>query len=451
MNILGTIVFVILAGVSGLFLILAISSDVSYMTAQGSIMEGTTWTESESERRECAQMGYYYDEYGEEYEECDEYRYITMYSCSSKVNFNYTVEGDPSGELYLRFDNIGWAERESPCLSQIQETYAVNASVTVYYTEEAIDEGKLTPPVDPEAFYYCCAFCFGLLSIPALIFMLAPTSPGVKMKTGGFMGRFKPQRIQVNPSGPGGQIAPVVNYGAPVTQQGSQSNAGASQGGGMFGGGGMMMVPGMAGATAGYAAGSQQNWKQAPGYSGAPRVRSNNWKAPSRIRGYNRVMQIIGVPNNELKTSTQVRDAIIGSGMMDYSTASKFMENQHVKQVLGFTGAATGGAAAGGATSSMLSRNVPDPVDPNASIRPAVSSADRLKQMQEEAESFFESSKPVISKPTSRPVSSGESNQCAHPTCSVGVSAFDFRCFDCRQRFCSAHKGMTFQCDNCAN
>tara|TARA_B100001758_G_C18153656_1_gene475391 strand:- start:207 stop:698 length:492 start_codon:yes stop_codon:yes gene_type:complete len=141
------------------------------------------------------------------------------------------------------------------------------------------------------------------------------------------------------------------------------------------------------------------------------------------------------------------------SGFMTAASANKFMAHPYVLKSLGLAaGAAAGaGAAAASTQSGMINRNVPDPADPNTNLRPAGNSDDRLQKMQEEAAAFFDSAKPKSAAPTVRPVSDGEAGVCAHPNCSVGVSAFDFRCFDCRRRFCSAHKGMTFQCNECAN
>ena len=99
----------------------------------------------------------------------------------------------------------------------------------------------------------------------------------------------------------------------------------------------------------------------------------------------------------------------------------------------------------------MLNLNVPHPSDPSTDLRPAGNSDDRLQKMQEEAAAFFESAKPKVATTSSRPVGKDEEGVCAHPTCSSEVSAFDFRCFDCRRRFCSVHKGMTFQCESCAS
>ena len=38
---------------------------------------------------------------------------------------------------------------------------------------------------------------------------------------------------------------------------------------------------------------------------------------------------------------------------------------------------------------------------------------------------------------------------CGHPGCGKSVSAFDFRCFTCRNRFCSEHAGSKIECDGC--
>ena len=79
MNIYGVILFLIFAGGSGIFAILAMTNDVTAITTDGTVLEGTTWSEYEGTREECAEMGYYYDEYGDEYEECDRYETITYY------------------------------------------------------------------------------------------------------------------------------------------------------------------------------------------------------------------------------------------------------------------------------------------------------------------------------------------------------------------------------------
>ena len=143
------------------------------------------------------------------------------------------------------------------------------------------------------------------------------------------------------------------------------------------------------------------------------------------------------------------------SGFMTAQAANKFMAHSYVLKTLGFSASAGAAAGAGAAVvaqqGNMLNRNVPHPSDPSTDLRPAGNSDDRLQKMQEEAAAFFESAKPKVATTSSRPVGKDEEGVCAHPTCSTEVSAFDFRCFDCRRRFCSVHKGMTFQCESCAS
>ena len=51
-------------------------------------------------------------------------------------------------------------------------------------------------------------------------------------------------------------------------------------------------------------------------------------------------------------------------------------------------------------------------------------------------------------KSTQKTDPSGDS--CGDPQCSNPVSAFDFRCFTCRRRFCSEHAGANIECSECS-
>ena len=443
MNIFGTALFVLMAGVSGIFIIFAITSDVVVMETTGTIMEGTTWHEDERQNRECAEWGYYYDEYGEEYEECERYEYITYYVCSTNLDFNYTLAEAPDGDVYQAEDTLTWDGSSGPCLQQIKDMYPVNGTLLVYYLSDDPTDASVGKPLEPSGMLFCCGICFGILSIPAGFFMFTNRSAGGRMKTGGMLGRFGPQRVSIAPPINTQQGMPIP--GAHGTNT-NNVNAGQGRGGG-FGGGGMMMVPGMAGGATGYAA-----MQQTTRHQGNRSRKSRNSHSPSRIKGYKQVMDKL----NMSRGASNVYDGenlLRSSGFMTAASANKFMAHPYVLKSLGLAaGAAAGaGAAAASTQSGMINRNVPDPADPNTNLRPAGNSDDRLQKMQEEAAAFFDSAKPKSAAPTVRPVSDGEAGVCAHPNCSVGVSAFDFRCFDCRRRFCSAHKGMTFQCNECAN
>ncbi len=46
--------------------------------------------------------------------------------------------------------------------------------------------------------------------------------------------------------------------------------------------------------------------------------------------------------------------------------------------------------------------------------------------------------------------SDSSEDTCGNPQCSNPVSAFDFRCFTCRKRFCSEHAGVKIECSECS-
>jgi len=443
MNVYGVVLVLIFGGASGVFGILAMTDDVTSMTTSGTILEGTEWHESQGSREECAEMGYYYDEYGDEYEECDRYRTVTYFTCYSDVDFSYALVDDQRGYLYAGQDRVTWGESQSSCLSQIQDTYAVNKSVTVYYLSDAPENGSLSQKATPGAFYVCCSLCFGLLTIPALAFIFTNRSENVNIKTGGFLGKLRPKRIPLsNPTQQtmGHQGQP--NYSQTNSQvPQSSSTIQTSGGGGAFGAGGMMVVP-LAGGAACPPPSNQRTpqVQQGRGRSQSNRTRSNNWRAPSRIAGYQRILSTMNMGSGQFGSAQEYEQILQNSGMMDRSMASGFMSNPFVLQTLGIA------AVAGGAAATMRSAS-----QAQTSLRPAQSGDARLKSMQKEAEDFFKSSKPKVSTTTSRPVAKGEPNQCAHSNCTARVSSFDFRCFDCRKRYCTAHKGATFQCEDCAN
>lgn len=52
---------------------------------------------------------------------------------------------------------------------------------------------------------------------------------------------------------------------------------------------------------------------------------------------------------------------------------------------------------------------------------------------------------------SSMPASSEPATEvCANPTCTTPVNVFDFRCFKCRNRFCSSCKGTKITCPSCS-
>ena len=57
----------------------------------------------------------------------------------------------------------------------------------------------------------------------------------------------------------------------------------------------------------------------------------------------------------------------------------------------------------------------------------------------------------VEMEPSSIPstIEVGSEDACGETGCSTAVTAFDFRCFTCRKRFCQSHAGSSVHCSNC--
>jgi hypothetical protein len=51
--------------------------------------------------------------------------------------------------------------------------------------------------------------------------------------------------------------------------------------------------------------------------------------------------------------------------------------------------------------------------------------------------------------PTPSTIEAGSEDACGEAGCSTAVTAFDFRCFTCRKRFCQSHAGSSVHCSNC--
>jgi hypothetical protein len=51
--------------------------------------------------------------------------------------------------------------------------------------------------------------------------------------------------------------------------------------------------------------------------------------------------------------------------------------------------------------------------------------------------------------PTPSTIEVVSEDACGEAGCSTAVSAFDFRCFTCRKRFCQSHAGSSVHCSNC--
>ena len=145
--------------------------------------------------------------------------------------------------------------------------------------------------------------------------------------------------------------------------------------------------------------------------------RRKRWKdgnmTQSRIRNYNNIISRMGLNNRGFNDIQEAQAHALSFGIMSRRETEEFFANDHVLNTLGLSKANAFNSA---------------PAQPTQS-----------------SGGFWGNQNISTSKAqTSEEV-------CGYPGCSNAVDAFDFRCFDCRKRFCNAHKGKTFQCDSCAN
>ena len=132
-----------------------------------------------------------------------------------------------------------------------------------------------------------------------------------------------------------------------------------------------------------------------------------------RIRNYDSVIKRLGLKKRDLSNIKEAKGYVLTSGIMNQRETDKFFANSHVISTLGLL--------------------------PNGEFKSSSNSQSKPKK------DFW--SKSSIST-TTQGSSDGD---CGEANCSISVDSFDFRCFDCRKRFCSQHRGKTFKCANCAN
>ncbi len=142
----------------------------------------------------------------------------------------------------------------------------------------------------------------------------------------------------------------------------------------------------------------------------------NRWKGDrmtqARIRNYDSILNRLNLKNRNLSNIKEAKGYVMTSGIMNQRETDKFFANSHVISTLGLL-------PDGELKSSSMSQSKPK-------------------------ENFWSQSKISTSKGSS-------DGSCGDISCSNSVDSFDFRCFDCRKRFCSQHRGKTFKCAACAN
>ena len=145
--------------------------------------------------------------------------------------------------------------------------------------------------------------------------------------------------------------------------------------------------------------------------------RRKRWKdgnmTQSRIRNYNSIISRMGLNNRGFNDIQEAQAHALSYGIMSRRETEEFFANDHVLNTLGLSKA------------SAFNSAPAQPAQPSGGFWGSQNISTSKSQNSEEI--------------------------CGHAGCSNGVDTFDFRCFDCRKRFCNAHRGKTFQCDSCAN
>ena len=154
---------------------------------------------------------------------------------------------------------------------------------------------------------------------------------------------------------------------------------------------------------------NNRNWKQ-------------EWEESKLRRKKATYDHIIKVHNMQKKSITSVDDGISQFSHIfnvGEKAARPFFQNQHVQSVLGFS-----------SSQSSFSKN----------------SAGNIQKTKKVDENFWDN----VSKGVAKNEAKSE-EICADPNCTKPVSAFDFRCFKCRKRFCGdCESGKSIMCKACS-
>ena len=421
MNKFGIIIFIIGTLFSGAFVFSNIQVTNTHVQTFGIITEDSTYSE----------------------------RFDGYYTCRADLVVEYAV-GSPS-QTYIA-ETFATMESSNSCVELIENYYPVGYEIEVYYNRDSPEDYVFQNSniQDNAALYSCCAFIFALIALGGLImtFSVGSTQKGT-FKTGGLSGRSAAGqssgrghtgglngRNEQTSKHAGVQSISDPDFTGPhngkflsghtrhgnrkfsTFQEAKEYCLADSKAGGIT-----MEGPNhftirrennLLNSSSGevswvkkveyntYMAGSYAQSNQTPP--------SQNRRLGSRERNYDSLIQRFGLRN---VPPGQIREKVMAAGIMTPAMANKFFANRFVIETLG------------------LQHVSPQPKP--ASI-----------VMETPETNFWSKTESSISP------SSGVQEKCGHIGCSRTVTSFDFRCFDCRKRFCDEHRGATFQCSGCA-
>ena len=167
--------------------------------------------------------------------------------------------------------------------------------------------------------------------------------------------------------------------------------------------------------------------------SSSPRKKKdlNRKLAPSYKRAYDRLIGYVQARGGEIKSRDDGIRRLNELGSFD---AERFFSSPYVIKTLGLASEST----------SKKQSHVNGDGASNGSERKGSGDFSEI-----EGDDWWEKGyEEGTEKSTQKTDPSGDS--CGDSQCSNPVSAFDFRCFTCRRRFCSEHAGANIECSECS-
>ena len=134
------VILIILSGIFGIYLYMKNAEEVAnWPTTDGKIIE-TYYIDGWEEKCEEDSDGYEY---------CEE-----VFFCEIKVTYNYAV----AGSNHTDDEIIPGSSGESRCQEDLESAYVLNATVTVHYNPDNVEESYIkNPPIGAEiAIFFCC-------------------------------------------------------------------------------------------------------------------------------------------------------------------------------------------------------------------------------------------------------------------------------------------------------
>jgi len=146
--------------------------------------------------------------------------------------------------------------------------------------------------------------------------------------------------------------------------------------------------------------------------------------APGYIRSYDRLIDYLQVRGGEIQSR---EDAL--HRLEEHGIENRFLSSPYVIKVLGFQEEDGDGVARG-------KEELGDDWWESGYDLSGGNGGD-MGTVRKMSSTISSSSSPAV-------------DSCGHPSCDANVSAFDFRCYTCRNRFCSKHAGSGIDCKKCS-